>query len=1490
MRKLQLLVLLLFFGAFAEAQDFSNRGKDFWLGYGYHCQMVNGTTGIAVSTGGSQEMILYFTSDKAASVKVDIPAVGYTQTYSVTPGVVTVTSPIPKSGVQDARISDTGYFNRGIHVTSTESIVAYAHIYNGSISGASLLFPTNTLGKEYYSVSYNQRSNQTFSNSYFFVVATEDNTTIEITPSAANKNNITPGTKKIVNLNKGEIYSVLGTTSGNIGTDLTGSVIRSISSSNGSCKPIAVFAGAGKISIGATQTGSADNLFAQALPANAWGLKYLTAPTGSQPNNYYRICVKDPTTVVKLNGVVIPASLLQGNFFYEVKNSTVLTTPGNGVSVPNNQSAFNLIEADKPIMVAQFCTTQGTDGNPNFGGTGGNSIGGDPEMIYLSPIEQTISKITLYSASQNAIIQSYINVIIKKEGVASFKLDGVNRASAFGVHPRDSDYSFAILSVNAGSHTLESDSGYNAIAYGFGNAESYGYNAGTNIIDLNPPVKITNEFSDASVNFSATCINSPFRVNLSLTYKPQKIVVDFMGNSNLSSGTNQYTLTPANSNAFDSTYVSNGKTYYYYKIPQTYRFNAAGTYPVKITTTTDLPQSDGCSSTNEQEITDNVVVNDAPVAEADISYTGCRTDAINLTDKSDGKGRPVVRWLWNFSDGTTSTQQNPSKTFTASGNYTAKLTAITDYGCIGEITKNIALSDKATPAFSIPDTTCVGNSFTFKNLSTAPSGTTMSKWSWVLDTVATKINTTNEDVVQQFVKTGKYQIKLMVETSVGCKSDTLVKELNVRPYPQIGLVLPDFCLAEGAARFSDTSKIEDGTEADFKYEWKFNLNNTTPAPNTLSSTSKNPNVTYFNVGIYRTQLKLVSKYGCIDSAAGDFTVNGSRPRADFVVLRADSLCSNTNVAIRHTSTVDFGSITRTQLIWNLIDSAAFRDTDELPADNKIYQKLYTNFQQPLSKTYQIRLVAYSGNASVCRDSIMKVVTVNQSPKVGFSRMPGICLDAVPRQITQAAEQGGVAGAFVYTGKGVNATGLFDPKVSDTGTYPIQFRYQTALGCADSATMPITVWPSPKAKFGVTAPLCEKNNILFSDSSKANYSKIVRWDWDFRDGDIRQRSDTIAFNKRYDTAGLYRVILRVTTDSGCVSPNDTLPVRVTHLPLVNFTMPDGICLPDGRGVFTSTTTIPDASEALFSYRWNFGDPNDPTPGLLAQMTHRYSSLGNKSVQLKVTTKDGCIDSLTQVYSKIYPQPKADFIGLPDSVCINSSAQLRDTSDGKTSAPQRWIWNLANGQTSTIKDPIKQFTDSGKYTVTLHIFNAEGCVSDTISKTFEVFPYPVLNIGSRRRVVLEGDSIRINPTSFFARNPQFLWTPATYLRNPTDSAPTSLPLDNIRYYVQLTGTGGCAIKDSVDIRVLLTPKVPNAFSPNGDGINDTWIIKYLEDYPNSKVDIYNRYGQLVYHSDGYVNGRGWDGTTNGKPLPIGTYYYVIQPGSGRKPISGSITIIR
>jgi gliding motility-associated-like protein len=98
----------------------------------------------------------------------------------------------------------------------------------------------------------------------------------------------------------------------------------------------------------------------------------------------------------------------------------------------------------------------------------------------------------------------------------------------------------------------------------------------------------------------------------------------------------------------------------------------------------------------------------------------------------------------------------------------------------------------------------------------------------------------------------------------------------------------------------------------------------------------------------------------------------------------------------------------------------------------------------------------------------------------------------------------------------------------------------------------------------------------------------------------------------------------------------------------------------------------------------------------------------------------------------------------------------------------------------------------------------------------------------------------------------------------------------------------VTDTIFVKLLLAPIIPNAFSPNGDGINDRWRIQYLESYPGATVDVYDRYGMLVFSSIEYAVD--WDGTRNGKDLPIGTYYYIVNPKNGRKIITGSVTIIK
>src|SRR5690606_20257697 len=417
------LILILYASTSATAQDFSNKGKDFWVAYGYHQTMMSGNP---------QNMVLYFATEEATIVKVEIPGTGYVQTYNIPANTIFTSNPIPKAGTLDARLTTEGVSNKGIHITSDKPIVAYAHIYNASVSGATLLFPTNTLGREYYSINYEQVSNSGNSNCWFYAIAVDPGvTTVQITPSRSTLTHAA-GVPFTVNLNQGEVINIMGQvntgSTGGVfrGVDLTGSKIESVSTSTESCKRLAVFSGSGRISLSCDGSApSSDNYMVQAFPKNAWGKSYLTAPTKHYENNFFRIAVEDPGTTVRFNGAVLTG--LIDNFYYNV----------------GPVSTANKIEADKPITVAQYTSSATMCGNS------GSFNNGDPEVIYLSPVEQTINRVILNSTSNFQIDPNYhfINVIIPNGGTAitSFRLDGNPQIAAFLPHPQNPQYSYAQL-------------------------------------------------------------------------------------------------------------------------------------------------------------------------------------------------------------------------------------------------------------------------------------------------------------------------------------------------------------------------------------------------------------------------------------------------------------------------------------------------------------------------------------------------------------------------------------------------------------------------------------------------------------------------------------------------------------------------------------------------------------------------------------------------------------------------------------------------------------------------------------------------------------------------------------------------------------------------------------------------------------------------------------------------------------------------------------
>jgi gliding motility-associated-like protein len=705
-------------------------------------------------------------------------------------------------------------------------------------------------------------------------------------------------------------------------------------------------------------------------------------------------------------------------------------------------------------MVSQYITTVGSCGNIN--------PNGDPEMIYLSPVEQTISKVTINSTGNSRIAEHYVNIVIKKGGEKTLKIDGtsINTFVNSIDHPQNSNYIYYQATLSVGSHTIESDSGFNAIAYGYGSAESYGYNAGTNVIDLNQYVTIKNKY--ATVKYPATCKDAPFNLSITLPFKPLSLGWKFYGNKDLGAdpdviyGTGGFPLQPDDSIASST----NANTQLYiYKLKNNdntskeFIMSQKGLFPIDVIA--NNPTADGCSG--EQVIPYDLTVYDPPTNVINPSSTGCLEDSVLLTVTTNTDNIPVLKYLWEVDNVLHDTTSKIYKTkYDSDGSKKVSVSIITNIGCISKnFDTTVLLSYKPLPKFEAAGSVCLGKSQEILDKSTLKGTSTIEQWIWSFfdkqppDTFVSSAGTKN--TTKQFTDS-ILPVKLELTTNSGCKN-SLIDTLYVKPNPEVVMFLPEICLQDAVANFKSLSTIPGDSKLNV-FEWNFGDAKSSPDKN-IGKDSVVSHV-YSDPGAYTVSLSVTSNYGCNTKRDTSFYINGSFPKADFAVVNEAGLCSNKPIVLENKSSVDIGFVGKLDVFWNFIDPNTKPDsTDEKPTNKSTYTRSFNNFQDKPSIQIPIRMIAYSGG--VCKDTVDKVITLYGSPLDSLKDLTPICTRKDKRLLDAAVIQpvSGVNGVEVYSGKGVISEGgkyYFDPKI-DSGYYTIYHKYTTEKGCfAEDSTV------------------------------------------------------------------------------------------------------------------------------------------------------------------------------------------------------------------------------------------------------------------------------------------------------------------------------------------------------------------------------------------------------------------------------------------------------
>ncbi len=923
-------------------------------------------------------------------------------------------------------------------------------------------------------------------------------------------------------------------------------------------------------------------------------------------------------------------------------------------------------------------------------------------------------------------------------------------------------------------------------------------------------------------------------------------------------------------------------------------YTNGGTYTVTLTAT----DSAGCSATATGEI---IVV---PTPTADFSYTMSGCNLFAFTDNSTTPaGYQEYSWHWDFGDGFTSDVPDPVHTYATGGFYDVKLVFTSDslgYQCSDSITKTVQAPNTPGATFTwAPNPAQAGDNIGFF----ATSGSTITNWDWDFADGGTA---TGQNATHTYTNPGDYDVSLTVTDANGCTFETVI-QVNVGGLPPVDFSWDNACENTPIQFTTDASVTDVGAVA--IYDWDFgdgtgsnnqdplhtylnaNMYNVTltiidtlgytnsithqvevmPEPISMFAVSS-PNCenseTYFedysialsgylttwewdfgdgntatinfpddpdvshiypSTGTYTAMLTVTTSDGCQATSTQEVTITPS-PIAQ---IDYDAGCMSGPISFHDVSSENgAGAIIARQ--WNFGDPASGSSNQSTQSDPT---HLFS-----AAGTYEVTLSIQS--QSGCTDADTMEITITDAPEVDFTFTPACMYEPVSFTITDLTNLDQYFWDFGdgHTSQQPDPENTYD----SPGDYQVTLTVQTTDGCTATQTQTVTVNPLPQAGFEYSEPTCVGDTIFFLNLSNSPNGAIVKWEWDFGDGN----TETILAPNGGNTSHVYAndqsydVTLTVTDSDSCQNTVTRTVISVAS-PVAEFNWEDA-CFGQPTQFYDLTNNTPD----IGSWYWDFGDPlsGNTNTSTYQNPTHVFSSPGDYTVTLIVTNTQGCDDTITHDLS-VSDAPDVSFTMSSDTLCANTQVSFAGTSTAQIST---WYWDFGDGGYALTQNADYLYNAPGTYTVTLTVTDLAGCEAST-SEQIVVKDAPLANFSYRNACL--GDTTYFTDESYSQLGYIAGWEwdlgdgTTANIQNPTHLYATN---DDFQVTLIATDNYGCAdtIRQWVKVRTRPIAKIESfvqvcdpagqvyffdGSEPGADGNPiQTWEWNLNEGYYSTEID--------------------------------------------------------